>query len=123
MVIGSSETVLKDKPKQIKRLSIETLINDSEEEKLLEPALSSQCKPDQHCVNSNTSVVTSPMSDIHILILKEQSISFLKGIRVTMQSPQGFHYGCSIISKWLKGVYYPIDNKLLDVLVELIDVG
>lgn len=124
--VQQNVSTLKEKPKQVKRLSIETLINDSDDDMLALSSNSNHFKSNHDSVQSNT--VKEPLdrtqaqNNIHIAILKGQNIQFLKGIKEAMCTPEGFNYSCSVISKWLKGLYYIPDDHLLEALVGLIDV-
>jgi hypothetical protein len=105
------------KPPHVKRLSIDTLINDSDIDDISQSAASSMFISNQDSVRSVTLITPE---DYEAWI--NRSIDFLNGIKKVINTPQGFDIGCSIVSEWLQGVRYRCRVALIDALVDLLNV-
>ena len=126
----------KEKPMQVKRLSIETLMNDSDEEKLsayMNSIQNDNIKTDdprelESKIMPKFHVSKVPISNLvnsydgYIYSLRDNDLIILKELHKKLYTTHGYRYACAGISKWLKGICYEIDQYEVDILTNILSV-
>jgi hypothetical protein len=118
-------TELRDKPKAIRRISIDTLIHDSDDGLHSQSTNSSQFGSSQDSHQSASlvnSVDAQRFQEISTASLKDPNLNFLAEVKKSIHTPEGFRIGCAGLSKWLQEVSFIIAPKFAEELIDLIDV-